>query len=109
MAAKSFTGLPLDGSDPERVHGHGEHAFGRVDGTSVSGAQPGRLRAGVGAPRHLEDEPPAHGSLISTRSSPPLPPATLTALISPTPAAKYFSSITSGSSGDQSLVTTTSV
>ncbi len=24
MAAKFFTGLPLDGPDPECVHGHGE-------------------------------------------------------------------------------------
>jgi mycofactocin radical SAM maturase len=27
MAAKFFTGLPLDGPDPECVHGHGEHAL----------------------------------------------------------------------------------
>jgi hypothetical protein len=26
MAAKFFTGLPLDGPDPECVHGHGERA-----------------------------------------------------------------------------------
>jgi mycofactocin radical SAM maturase len=30
MAAKFFTGLPLDGPDPECVHGHGEAALGRV-------------------------------------------------------------------------------
>ena len=29
MAAKFFTGLPLDGPDPECVHGHGEAAAGR--------------------------------------------------------------------------------
>lgn len=27
MAAKFFTGLPLDGPDPECVSGHGEHAL----------------------------------------------------------------------------------
>src|SRR5262245_15768653 len=27
MAAKFFTGLPLDGPDPECVHGHGQHAL----------------------------------------------------------------------------------
>ena len=27
MAAKFFTGLPLDGPDPECVHGHGEEAL----------------------------------------------------------------------------------
>lgn len=30
MAAKFFTGLPLDGPDPECVSGHGEHALSRV-------------------------------------------------------------------------------
>jgi len=30
MAAKFFTGLPLDGPDPECVRGHGEAALGRV-------------------------------------------------------------------------------
>ena len=32
MAAKFFTGLPLDGPDPECVYGHGEAALaGRTD------------------------------------------------------------------------------
>ena len=31
MAAKFFTGLPLDGPDPECVKGHGEAALARVD------------------------------------------------------------------------------
>jgi [mycofactocin precursor peptide]-tyrosine decarboxylase / 3-amino-5-[(4-hydroxyphenyl)methyl]-4,4-dimethylpyrrolidin-2-one synthase len=30
MAAKFFTGLPLDGPDPECVKGHGERALARV-------------------------------------------------------------------------------
>jgi mycofactocin radical SAM maturase len=32
MAAKFFTGLPLDGPDPECVHGHGEAALAAVAG-----------------------------------------------------------------------------
>jgi hypothetical protein len=31
MAAKFFTGLPLDGPDPECVKGHGEHALAALD------------------------------------------------------------------------------
>jgi radical SAM protein with 4Fe4S-binding SPASM domain len=31
MAAKFFTGLPLDGPDPECVLGHGEEALARAD------------------------------------------------------------------------------
>jgi mycofactocin radical SAM maturase len=51
MAAKFFTGLPLDGPDPECVHGHGE-----------------ALLAGVGAgaaPRPSPDHSPVH--LLTTR------------------------------------------
>jgi mycofactocin biosynthetic radical S-adenosylmethionine protein MftC len=35
MAAKFFTGLPLDGPDPECVLGHGEAALARVDAASI--------------------------------------------------------------------------
>jgi mycofactocin radical SAM maturase len=35
MAAKFFTGLPLDGPDPECVNGHGEQLLDRVDATST--------------------------------------------------------------------------
>ena len=35
MAAKFFTGLPLDGPDPECVLGHGEDALAARDGTQV--------------------------------------------------------------------------
>jgi hypothetical protein len=31
MAAKFFTGLPLDGPDPECVHGHGETALAALE------------------------------------------------------------------------------
>jgi hypothetical protein len=41
MAAKFFTGLPLDGPDPECVQGHGERALAAV--------------AGAGAPRPSGD------------------------------------------------------
>ena len=33
MAAKFFTGLPLDGPDPECVLGHGAHALAVRDGS----------------------------------------------------------------------------
>jgi radical SAM protein with 4Fe4S-binding SPASM domain len=35
MAAKFFTGLPLDGPDPECVKGHGEHALAVVAGAAA--------------------------------------------------------------------------
>jgi len=35
MAAKFFTGLPLDGPDPECVLGHGETALATVDPAST--------------------------------------------------------------------------
>ncbi len=35
MAAKFFTGLPLDGPDPECVRGHGEHALATADRTAA--------------------------------------------------------------------------
>ena len=38
MAAKFFTGLPLDGPDPECVRGHGEAALGAIRGDHGAGA-----------------------------------------------------------------------
>ena len=35
MAAKFFTGLPLDGPDPECVQGYGEAALAARDGSTV--------------------------------------------------------------------------
>jgi mycofactocin biosynthetic radical S-adenosylmethionine protein MftC len=35
MAAKFFTGLPLDGPDPECVKGHGEHALAAMGSTAA--------------------------------------------------------------------------
>ena len=43
MAAKFFTGLPLDGPDPECVHGHGEAALLRASARPDSG--PGHSRS----------------------------------------------------------------
>jgi radical SAM protein with 4Fe4S-binding SPASM domain len=55
MAAKFFTGLPLDGPDPECVQGHGEQALSRVDAGS--------------APRPGQD----HSHAAGRRSSGPVP------------------------------------
>jgi mycofactocin radical SAM maturase len=41
MAAKFFTGLPLDGPDPECVKGHGEAALAGVAAGAVPSAGPG--------------------------------------------------------------------
>jgi mycofactocin radical SAM maturase len=44
MAAKFFTGLPLDGPDPECVHGHGEAALLAVAAGSAPSPGPGHSR-----------------------------------------------------------------
>ena len=46
MAAKFFTGLPLDGPDPECVHGHGEAALAALDTPAAVGARPLQGRPG---------------------------------------------------------------
>jgi hypothetical protein len=38
MAAKFFTGIPLDGPDPECVFGHGEEALAARDAGALPGA-----------------------------------------------------------------------
>ncbi len=49
MAAKFFTGLPLDGPDPECVHGHGEAALAALGDRPRS--VPGHSKVGPdGAP-----------------------------------------------------------
>jgi mycofactocin radical SAM maturase len=49
MAAKFFTGLPLDGPDPECVMGHGERALAKVCLPDRPGGGPGHSRqAGAG-------------------------------------------------------------
>ena len=39
MAAKFFTGLPLDGPDPECVQGYGEHALAAAGRTPPKPSQ----------------------------------------------------------------------
>jgi mycofactocin radical SAM maturase len=50
MAAKFFTGLPLDGPDPECVRGFGEQALASVDGASVPRSDVDHSRRGKQAP-----------------------------------------------------------
>ncbi|MGH2893564.1 MAG: mycofactocin radical SAM maturase, partial [Solirubrobacteraceae bacterium] len=49
MAAKFFTGLPLDGPDPECVRGLGELALASVDGASVPRSDVDHSRRGTAA------------------------------------------------------------
>jgi mycofactocin radical SAM maturase len=44
MAAKFFTGIPLDGPDPECVFGHGEEAMAARDGSALPGAAIGHSK-----------------------------------------------------------------
>jgi len=46
MAAKFFTGLPLDGPDPECVHGHGEAALLAASSAGRPASGPGHTRSG---------------------------------------------------------------
>ncbi|HET7312467.1 MAG TPA: mycofactocin radical SAM maturase [Mycobacteriales bacterium] len=46
MAAKFFTGLPLDGPDPECVHGHGEAALLAASGSGRPAVGAGHTRSG---------------------------------------------------------------
>jgi mycofactocin radical SAM maturase len=46
MAAKFFTGLPLDGPDPECVKGHGEHALSTRDTAGLPKASQDHSRTG---------------------------------------------------------------
>ena len=53
MAAKFFTGLPLDGPDPECVQGYGEAALAGVDPTatpkpSLDHSRPGLVKVTIG-------------------------------------------------------------
>ena len=56
MAAKFFTGLPMDGPDPECVLGHGEQALARErqrPRPGVDHSQPGRRSAPVSFTRSI--------------------------------------------------------
>ncbi len=61
MAAKFFTGLPLDGPDPECVKGHGERALAAVTG------------AGAPAPRPSGDHSHRSRPVPVTRGARPVP------------------------------------
>ncbi len=67
MAAKFFTGLPLDGPDPECVRGHGEHALAAAD--------PAAAPRPVGDHSHRTRRGPVPltlGTRPSERSQPPV-------------------------------------
>jgi radical SAM protein with 4Fe4S-binding SPASM domain len=75
MAAKFFTGLPLDGPDPECVRGFGEEALASVDAgaaprstvdhsrgaPAVGNGGPVPVRIGFGRPDRACDENPLAG------------------------------------------------
>jgi hypothetical protein len=62
MAAKFFTGLPLDGPDPECVKGHGERALAAVGSTTAaprpSGDHSHRTRSSEPVPVRIGRRPP---------------------------------------------------
>ena len=79
MAAKFFTGLPLDGPDPECVKGHGEEALARTvppPAPRPSGDHSHRTvrsnRPGTGDHRPAALRRPAPAGL-SLRREPPAP------------------------------------
>ena len=61
MAAKFFTGLPLDGPDPECVNGHGEDLLDGIDATREPQAEHGPHQARRGS----RSAPPASPSRSS--------------------------------------------
>jgi mycofactocin biosynthetic radical S-adenosylmethionine protein MftC len=59
MAAKFFTGLPLDGPDPECVHGHGEAALAAARGSgSTAPPRPGADHSHRRVPVTIGRRPP---------------------------------------------------
>ena len=74
MAAKFFTGLPLDGPDPECVHGHGEAALAALGRATAVGARPLQGGAGRDADPGAHARPlPLAGPHLSSWSSPAPP------------------------------------
>ena len=69
MAAKFFTGLPLDGPDPECVLGHGEAALARVAPGAAPSPGPGHSRR-ASAPGGVR--PPDPARLLPVLQGPPL-------------------------------------
>ena len=74
MAAKFFTGLPLDGPDPECVHGHGEAALAARSGAAERrrGSLEGEPCGSAAAGAHAGSLPLA-GTRLSPWSSPAPP------------------------------------
>jgi mycofactocin radical SAM maturase len=72
MAAKFFTGLPLDGPDPECARGHGEAALAAVEGNVVPrpdgdhSRRPVPVTIGRRPPQHACDEDPLASSTART-------------------------------------------
>ncbi len=73
MAAKFFTGLPLDGPDPEYVLGHGEPALAAADPAAVprpaaDHSHRGRVPVSIGRrpPDRACDEHPLAGAALPT-------------------------------------------
>jgi hypothetical protein len=62
MAAKFFTGLPLDGPDPECVHGHGEAALAALEArphSSLGHSKVDRLGVPIPVPTPVRFRSPA--------------------------------------------------
>jgi len=70
MAAKFFTGLPLDGPDPECVLGHGEQALAGRDAAAAPRPSPDHSRR-TGAARVPVAMQPTHRAPEATPSLPP--------------------------------------
>jgi len=76
MAAKFFTGLPLDGPDPECVKGHGERALSTLASTSAprpSGdhshrSRPVAVSIGARPPVSIGAGPPTGNGLLPDRA-----------------------------------------
>jgi len=78
MAAKFFTGLPLDGPDPECVKGHGERALSTVASASAprpsgdhSHRSPRPVPVSIGArpvPVSIGARPPTGNGLLPDRA-----------------------------------------
>jgi mycofactocin radical SAM maturase len=67
MAAKFFTGLPLDGPDPECVRGHGQTALAAADGASAPRPSGDHSRRPRPVPVSIGARPPAGPAAAARR------------------------------------------
>jgi hypothetical protein len=76
MAAKFFTGLPLDGPDPECVKGHGERALAAVTGAGAPAPRPSgdHSHRSRPVPVTIGARPPASSALALAGPGSGLPP-----------------------------------